>query len=41
MESGLKVFFIPKEGYTKQYAIFATDYGSIDNVFVPIGEKAP
>jgi len=41
MESGLKVFFIPKEGYTKQYAIFATDYGSIDNVFVPIGEKDP
>ncbi len=39
MKSGLKVYFMPKEGYTKQYAIFATDYGSIDNVFTPIGEK--
>lgn len=39
MESGLKVYFMPKEGYTKKYAIFATDYGSIDNVFTPIGEN--
>ncbi len=39
MKSGLKVYFMPKEGYTKQYAIFATDYGSIDNIFIPIGEK--
>ena len=30
---------MPKEGYTKQYAIFSTNYGSIDNIFVPIGEK--
>lgn len=41
MDSGLEVYFIPKKGYTRQYAIFATDYGSIDNVFVPIGEKEP
>ena len=39
MESGLKVYFIPKEGYTKQYAIFATDYGSVDNLFTPLDEK--
>ncbi len=39
MDSGLKVYFVPKQGYTKQYAIFATDYGSIDNVFIPIGER--
>lgn len=39
METGLKVYYIPKEGYTKKHAIFATDYGSIDNVFTPIGEK--
>lgn len=38
METGLKVYFVPKPGYTKKYAIFATDYGSIDNVFTPIGE---
>lgn len=39
LESGLKVYFMPKEGYTKQYAIFSTDYGSIDSKFIPIGEK--
>lgn len=38
MSSGLKVYFMPKKGYTKKYAIFSTNYGSIDNVFVPSGE---
>lgn len=38
-ENGLKVFFMPKVGYTKQYAIFSTNYGSIDNTFIPIGSK--
>lgn len=37
--SGLNVYFMPKRGYTKKYAIFSTNYGSTDNVFVPIGEK--
>ena len=36
-DNGLKVFFMPKVGYTKQYAIFSTNYGSIDNTFIPIG----
>lgn len=39
LDSGLKVYFFPKPGYTKKYAVFATDYGSVDNVFIPIGEK--
>lgn len=39
MDSGLKVYYIPKEGYTKQYAIFATDYGSVDNMFTPINGR--
>lgn len=39
MGSGLKVYYIPKKGYTKQYAIFATSYGSIDNIFKPVGES--
>ncbi len=39
LDSGLKIYFFPKPGYTKKYAVFATDYGSIDNVFIPIGEK--
>lgn len=41
LESGLKVYFFPKPGYTKKYAIFATNYGSVDNVFIPIGEREP
>lgn len=38
-EGGIKVFFMPKLGYTKQYAIFSTNYGSIDNTFVPLGSS--
>ncbi len=38
-ENGLKVFFMPKVGYTKQYAIFSTNYGSIDNTFIPLGSS--
>lgn len=33
-KSGLNAFVIPKEGYSKKYAIFATHYGSIDNEFI-------
>lgn len=39
LESGLKVYFFPKKGYTKKYAILATKYGSVDNIFIPRGEK--
>lgn len=31
--SGLKAFLVRKPGYNKKTALFATDYGSIDNVF--------
>ncbi len=37
-KGGLNVYFIPKKGYSKQYATMTTKYGSIDNEFVPIGE---
>ncbi len=37
--NGIKIFFMPKKGYTKKYAVFSTDYGSIDNAFVPVGES--
>ncbi len=33
LENGLKVFVLPKKGYTKKFAIFGTNYGSIDNKF--------
>ena len=37
--SGLGVFVIPKPGFIKKYAIFGTRYGSIDNTFVPLGQR--
>lgn len=37
LESGLEVFVIPKPGFAKKYATFATHYGSIDSCFVPPG----
>lgn len=33
LSNGLKIFYMPKQGYTKQYAIFATNYGSNDLKF--------
>lgn len=37
--SGLKAFVIPKKGYSKKYASFATHYGSVNNRFVVPGES--
>lgn len=39
LENGLKIFYMPKKDYVKKYAIYSTHYGSIDNVFTPIGEE--
>lgn len=41
MDNGLKVFLLPKPEMSKTFGIFSTDYGSIDNTFVPIGENDP
>lgn len=30
---GIRVFFMPKEGFTKKYAVFSTDFGSVDLEF--------
>lgn len=38
-KSGLKAFVIPKKGYSKKFATFATHYGSINSQFVVPGEK--
>lgn len=39
LDNGLEVFILPKPGFTKTYATFTTQYGSIDNHFtVPSGE---
>ncbi len=37
--SGLKAFVIPRMGYSKKYATFATHYGSVDNEFIIPGEE--
>src|SRR5699024_802372 len=38
LANGLTVFLHPKKAMSKSYAIFSTDYGSIDQNFVPLGE---
>ncbi len=38
LKSGLDIYFMPKTGYVKKHAIFATNYGSNDNHFIPSGE---
>ncbi|MGL4914101.1 MAG: EF-P 5-aminopentanol modification-associated protein YfmH [Romboutsia sp.] len=38
LENGLDVYFMPKPGFTKKYAILATNYGSNELEFIPIGE---
>lgn len=38
-DNGLKAFVLPKKGYTKKYATYATHYGSIDSQFIVPGEK--
>ena len=41
MANGLTVILLPKEDFNKTYGLFTTDYGSIDNHFIPLGETAP
>lgn len=33
LENGLTVCFFPKKGFTKTYAILATNYGAVDSIF--------
>lgn len=39
LENGLDVYFMPKTGFTKKYAVLATNYGSNELEFIPIGES--
>mgnify|MGYP000855196037 CR=1 FL=1 len=41
LNSGLKIYYLPKKNYMKKYAVFGTKYGSNDNTFIPIGEEKP
>lgn len=38
LDNGLTVKLLPKPTYNKTYALFATNFGSIDQDFVPIGK---
>ncbi|GCF94195.1 peptidase M16 [Enterococcus florum] len=37
LPNGLTVYLLPKDDYHKTYGLFSTNYGSIDNTFVPRG----
>lgn len=39
MDNGLKVYIIPKTGFSKTYGLFSTRFGSIDTTFIPLGEN--
>lgn len=39
LDIGLDVYILPKKGFNKTYATFTTNYGSIDNHFVPHGKQ--
>ena len=38
MSNGLKVYLLPKIGFSKTYGLFSTRFGSIDTTFVPLHE---
>ncbi|MBM6613385.1 insulinase family protein [Desemzia sp. RIT804] len=39
LDNGLTVTLLPKNEFHKTYALFTTNYGSIDNTFVPLGKE--
>lgn len=39
LDNGLTVYLLPKKDYNKTYGLFTTNYGSIDNEFIPLGKE--
>jgi len=39
LKVGLDVYILPKPGYSRKFAIYATRYGSNDSQFVPLGKN--
>lgn len=39
LDNGLKVFLLPKVGFSKSYGLFSTHFGSIDTEFIPINQS--
>lgn len=40
LANGLQVYLVPKPGFKQTFGLFTANYGSIDNIFVPLGETA-
>ena len=36
LPNGLRVYLMPKAGFAKTYGLFVTNYGSLDNEFIPL-----
>ncbi|MFT8321214.1 MAG: pitrilysin family protein [Bacillus sp. (in: firmicutes)] len=36
LDNGLKVYILPKKGFNKTFCTFTTNYGSVDNTFIPL-----
>ncbi|GLO66057.1 EF-P 5-aminopentanol modification-associated protein YfmH [Oceanobacillus kimchii] len=39
LPNGLNVYLLPKSEMSKTYGIFSTNYGSLDQTFIPLGEN--
>ena len=39
LDNGLRVCYLPKEGFSKTFAILATDFGSVDASFTFEGQR--
>ncbi|MFQ6841103.1 MAG: insulinase family protein, partial [Agathobaculum sp.] len=39
LDNGLRVCYLPKEGFSKTFAILATDFGSVDASFTFEGKR--
>lgn len=38
--TGLRVYVMPKNGFSKAYAVYGTKFGSVNNRFVPLGAES-
>ena len=39
LTNGLDVVLIPRRGFQKVYGILTSNYGSVDNQFIPLGSQ--
>ena len=39
LDNGLSVYIVPKSDYDKTFGIFTTEYGGLDNRFIPYGKN--